>query len=213
MSCHQCQGIEVEFDEKYASKSLKKYRKKGPAKTTKMMLDAIRTEGISGYSLLDIGGGVGAIQFELLKSRLSKAISVEASSAFLNIAKDETQQRGYEQHISFYHGNFVDLAKDIPDTDIVTLDRVICCYDEMEDLVTLSSQHASKVYAVVYPRDVRWVKFGFLVINFFLWLFRRSFRTFIHHTAEVDRLIRQTGLKQTYYEKAGIWQVVVYSRS
>ena len=211
MSCHQCQGIEVEFNEKYAAKSLKKYRKKGPVKTTKMMLNAIKAEEISGYSLLDIGGGVGAIQFELFKSGLDKAISVEASTAFLNTAKEEADYLGYKNQISFYHGNFVDLAKDIPETDIVTLDRVICCYDDMEDLVSLSSKRASKIYGAVYPRDVLWVRMGFAVLNFFLRLFRCQFKTFVHPTAKVDGLIQSSGLKQKYYEKAGVWQVVVYS--
>lgn len=212
MSCCQCQGIEKEFNRKYVAKEIKKYRRKGPAKTTAMLLSALKAVGVEGKAVLDIGGGVGSIQYELLKSGASSAISVEASTAYSEAAQEETRRQGYTQRISFLTGNFVDLAKSIPPSDIVTLDRVICCYDEMEDLVGFSSERAGKLYGVVYPRDARWVKIGFHTINFFLRLFRRHFRTFIHPTAKVDALVRSKGLAQTYFKKAGIWQVVVYRR-
>lgn len=83
MTCRQCQGIESFFDQKEANKELKGYRKKGPAKTTQMLIDALRAAGVQGSTLLDIGGGVGAIQYELLKAGASGAVSVEASTAYI----------------------------------------------------------------------------------------------------------------------------------
>lgn len=212
MSCCQCQGIEKEFNRKYVAKELKKYRRKGPSKTTNMLLFALKAVGVEGTTLLDIGGGVGTIQYELLNAGTSKSINVEASTAYSEAAQEEALRQGYVERISFLHGNFVDLAGDIPPSDIVTLDRVICCYDEMEDLVRLSAERAGKLYGVVYPRDALWVKMGFYTINFFLRLFRRQFRTFIHPTAKVDVLVRSKGLAQIYCRKAGLWQVVVYKR-
>jgi magnesium-protoporphyrin O-methyltransferase len=212
MSCRQCQGIEQEFDKKYVAKELKKYHRKGPSKTTRMLLSALKAEGVKGKILLDIGGGLGAIQYELLKAGASEAINVEASTAYSEAASAEARRQGYSKHISYLRGNFVDLAKDISPVDIVTLDRVICCYDEMEDLVELSSQRAGKLYGAVYPQDAWWVKMGFYTINFFLRLFRRRFRTFLHPTNKVDALVRSQGLAQTYYVKAGVWQVAVYKR-
>ena len=41
MGCCQCQGIETMFDKKTAERELKRYQKKGPTKTTGMLLDAI----------------------------------------------------------------------------------------------------------------------------------------------------------------------------
>lgn len=212
MSCSQCQGIEKEFNRKYVTRELKKYHRKGPSKTTRMLLSALRAEGVEGTTLLDIGGGVGTIQYELLNAGASKAINVEASSAYSEAASGEARRQGYIDRISYLRGNFVDLAKVIYPVDIVTLDRVICCYDKMEALVGLSSERAGRLYGAVYPRDARWVKIGFNTINFFLKLFRRQFRTFIHSTTKVDALVRSKGLAQTYFRKAGIWQVVVYRR-
>ena len=68
MGCCQCQGIESMFDKKAAKRELKRYLKKGPSKTTIMLLDAVNKVGVQGLTFLDIGGGIGAIQHALLLS-------------------------------------------------------------------------------------------------------------------------------------------------
>ncbi len=42
MNCCQCQGIEIVFNQKVAVKDLKQYRKKGAAKTTRMLIEALK---------------------------------------------------------------------------------------------------------------------------------------------------------------------------
>ena len=79
MFCCQCQAIERQFDQRVAARKLKRYRKRGPARTTQMLIDALRARGIQGATLLDIGGGVGAVQHELLQAGVATATSVEAS--------------------------------------------------------------------------------------------------------------------------------------
>ena len=84
MGCCQCQGIENMFDKKAAKRELKRYLKKGPSKTTSMLLDAIHDKGVQGLDFLDIGGGIGAIQYDLIKAGASSGTSIEASSAYID---------------------------------------------------------------------------------------------------------------------------------
>lgn len=126
MNCCQCQGIEELFSQKYVSKELARYRSKGPDKTTIMLTEALKVEGVNGLKLLDIGGGVGAIQHELISAGVDQATDVEASSAYLDAAFEEAQRQGHADQISYHYGNFIDLADNIQPADIVTLDRVIC---------------------------------------------------------------------------------------
>jgi 2-polyprenyl-3-methyl-5-hydroxy-6-metoxy-1,4-benzoquinol methylase len=212
MNCAQCEGIEELFGQQYVSKELARYRAKGPDKTTRMLTDAIKQEGVDGLSLLDIGGGVGAIQHELLGAGVVGVTSVEASTAYIDAARAEAQQRGLADHVSYQHGNFVDLAGDIPPADIVTLDRVICCYPDMEKLVGLSAARARKIYGLVYPRDAWWVKIALAVENFFFKLRRSQYRTFAHPTRVVEALVSSKGLKRRSYRRTLVWQVVVYAR-
>jgi magnesium-protoporphyrin O-methyltransferase len=212
MNCCQCQGIETRFNQKRAVQKLNLYRRKGPEKTTCTLIDALMAEGVQGMTLLDIGGGVGAIQHELLRAGVVSATNVEASTAYISAAKEEAERQGHAARMSHYHGNFIDLAVNIPSADIVTLDRVICCYHDMRRLVELSSARAGKLYGLVYPRDTWWVNFGFSFENFTLWLQRNPFRVFVHPTEEVDAIVRGNGLERRFHQTAGMWQIVIYGR-
>lgn len=212
MNCCQCQGIEDVFNQKKVSQKLSQYHRKGPDNTTSMLINALKAEGIQGFSLLDIGGGVGAIQHELLVAGVQNATDVDASQAYLSAARGEAQRRGVAERVRFQHGNFVNLADQISPADIVTLDRVICCYPDMEKLVGLSAARANKLYGLVYPRDAWWVKIGEVVMNFFFRLQRNPFRRFTHPTRSVEAIVSGCGLTRRFYRQTLVWQVAVYAR-
>ena len=212
MGCCLCQGIENMFDKKAAKRQLKRYLKKGPSKTTRMLLDAIHKKGVQGLNFLDIGGGIGAIQHDLIKAGASNGTSIEASSAYIDVVKEETLHNGLAERVNFKQGDFTTTATDVDSADIVTLDKVICCYDDMSELVGLSSKLAQKIYAVIYPRDVWWTKLGFLMMNFYTKIKGSSFRTFIHPTKKVEEIIFGNGLKRNYYATTLLWQVAIFTR-
>jgi len=214
MDCCQCQGIETKFDKKYVAKKLKKYRKNGPKKTTWQLIDALCSETIEGMTLLDIGGGVGDIQHEMLKSGVSNAINNEASTAYIEACRQEAERHGHSDQIRHIPGNFVEMATDIEPADIVTLDRVVCCYHDMPELVNKSAQKAKKLYGLVYPIDTWWTRLALLVYyNFRNWLQRNPMRMFVHSPEMVDNIIRSNGFERRFYCVTGSWQVVVYART
>jgi magnesium-protoporphyrin O-methyltransferase len=178
-----------------------------------MLTNALKHEGVGGMTLLDIGGGIGAIQHELLKAGAKAATNAEASTAYIEAAKEEAERQGQANRVAYHCGDFVDLAPGIGPADIVTLDRVICCYHDMQELVGQSSARAQRFYGLVYPRDTWWMKIGITLLNLVLWARRSPFRTFLHTTQAVDTVVRGNGLEQRFYEKTLVWQVVVYARS
>jgi 2-polyprenyl-3-methyl-5-hydroxy-6-metoxy-1,4-benzoquinol methylase len=212
MTCSQCQGIEDLFSEKYVSGELKRYRKNGPDKTTRILIEALKKEGVEGETLLDIGGGLGAIQHALLRAGVHSARDIEASMAYLVAAKDEAALRGFSGQVDFRHGNFVELAEEVPPAGIVTLNRVICCYPEVEKMVALSAARAEKLYALVYPRTDWWMKIWQVLQSAFLRLTNSRFRTYLHPTEKVEALVRDQGFKRRFYRRTFTWQIVVYGR-
>jgi len=212
MNCCQCQGIEEVFSQKYVTDQLSRYRLKGPDRSTRMLTEAIEEVGVDGLTLLDIGGGIGAVQHELIQAGVAEVTSVDASTAYLNAAKAEAQRRGVADRVSYHHGNFVDLAAEIPPADIVTLDRVLCCFPEMEKLVGLSAARVRKLYGLVYPRDTWWIKAGLRLGNIYYRLRQSDFRGYIHPTRAVEAELSRHGLKRRSYHQTLIWQVVVYTR-
>jgi len=212
MNCCQCQGIESVFDRKVAARELEDYRRNGPNKTTRILIEALKTGTIDGLSLLDIGGGVGAIQHALLKAGAGSAVNVDASTSYIRVAKEEAERQGHAGSVTYHHGNFVDLAPQISPADIVTLDRVICCYHDMPALVDVSATKARKFYGLVYPRDTWWMKLAIPILNVGLRLRGNSFRVFVHSTQAVDAILRRNGLQRRFYYRTIFWQVVVYAR-
>ncbi|MFQ5577055.1 MAG: hypothetical protein ACE5G8_08720 [Anaerolineae bacterium] len=212
MNCCQCQGIETCFNQTTAARDLKRYRQKGPAKTTRFLLDALKTLGVQGLTLLDVGGGVGAIQHQLLPAGVTRAAHVDAASAYLHASQEEAARLGHADRVAYHYGNFVDLAPTLSPADIVTLDRVICCYHDMPALVSGSVGLARRYYALVYPRDTWWLKAGFAAGNRLLSLRGNPFRVFAHPTRAVEAIIAGHGFTRRMYRQFLFWQVAIYCR-
>jgi hypothetical protein len=209
----QCRGIETEFDGKTAARDRRRYRRKGPLRHTRILLEGLRREGLDGASLLDIGGGIGAIHHELLADVATSAIHVDASAAYLKEARSEAERRGHLGRVRFVHGDFVELAPELPGTDVVTLDRVICCYPDVGRMVGLSGAMARRLYGVVYPRDTWWMKIAFALANLYFRIRRCPFRVFVHPAERVDTLIRRTGLTPAFRKRTLVWTIAVYRRT
>ncbi len=212
MSCRQCQGITTFFDDRVAARERKKYLKKGPDKSTRLLIDALRAEAGDARTLLDIGGGVGAIQHAFVGDGFEAGVSVDASPAYLRTARAEAEVRGYAHKMRYLEGDFVALAPELPPADVVTLDRVICCFDDMEALVAHSARKAQALYGLVFPRVNVLTRPGFWFLNAMLRLRRSPFRTYLHPTERVDALIRGNGLKLCTYRQTFLWQVRIYTR-
>ena len=212
MTCSQCVGIEKIFNEKYVTKELNDYRRKGPVKTTRWLIEALKQTGVHGLDLLDIGGGVGAIQHELIAAGVSRVTGVDAASAYIQAAKAEAERAGYAERATQIHGDFVDLAPRLAQADIVTLDRVICCYHDMDSLVKSSVGLAKKYFGVVTPRFEWWTRIAMEIENFFMRLVGNPYRAYVHPTEKIEAIIKEKGFTRQYYRQTIAWQVVLYVR-
>jgi hypothetical protein len=96
--------------------------------------------------------------------------------------------------------------------DIVTLDRVVCCYPDLEALVDASATRARTYYALVSPRDHAWMQPVRATINLAIRLRRIPMRFFVHPSAAVDAAIRRHGFALQVHRKTPLWQVAVYRR-
>ena len=121
-------------------------------------------------------------------------------------------RRGNADRATFVHGDFVAVASTVDAADVVTLDRVICCYGDMEALVAASTDKAGRLYGVVVPRDVWWVRFGNELGNALRRVRRDPFRTFIHPVGAIDESIRRRGFVAASSARTFVWQVLVYTR-
>jgi magnesium-protoporphyrin O-methyltransferase len=203
-----CDALEDIFDPAYALDELKAYRKNGPSKPTRALLAGLHALGeVNGATLLDIGGGVGAIPLDLMQRGLARATSVDASRAYLDVARQEAERRGFADRLDQIHGDFVTHAPSLDAHDFVTLDRVICCYPDMPALVRLAAERAHRAVAWVSPRDAWWMRSAARGFNLWERLQRSAYRFFVHPDAAVAEVLRTCGLRPHARRTAGVWQV------
>jgi SAM-dependent methyltransferase len=207
-----CDATERQFSKKRAAADLQQYRDKGPGATARMLLEGLaKTGGVQGF-LLDIGSGVGAIAFELLQQGMAGALGVDLSSAYVAAASDEASRLGRSDSVRFVHADFVDVATNLSVADVVTLDRVICCYPDHDRLLDQALKHARRYIALSYPRDLWYVRFWVSVENFARQLRRISFRAFVHSATAVEGTIRQNGFSLQSRSCTRTWCADVYRR-
>lgn len=191
---------------------LNAYRRDGASKTTRALVDALLQRGVEGLHLLDIGGGVGAIQHAALEAGAAAVTAVEASSAFARTAGAEAHRRRLADRISVQHADFVAVAEEIGPHDLVTLDRVICCYHDLHSLLGLAAARAVRTIGLVYPKDRWWTRLLSRLGNLWFRLSGSPFRTFIHRESEVRGILHQAGLKPETHTQTLAWEVAVWTR-
>jgi SAM-dependent methyltransferase len=211
-------SIGNEFGDAAAARDLKSYRRSGPGRTTRWLLEGLigdprAAAGGNGQTVLDIGAGVGAVHLALLHAGAATAVDVDGSPAFVAVAREEASRQGVADRVDYAIGDFVELAPSIEMADLVALDRVVCCYPDMRALVRLSVARARRRYGLVYPRDAMWIRAGTRVLNLFMRLARQRTRAWIHRTAEVDSIVRDAGFVPCFERSGLFWQAVVYERA
>jgi predicted TPR repeat methyltransferase len=213
MPCNCCEITDGAFSEAEAKADLKSYRRRGPAEHTKLILNAIRSLHLKNAELLDIGGGIGALHHELLEDVADKATHVDASSAYLKEAKDETARRGHHERVNFIYADFTNVASELPQADIVTLDRVVCCYPDFHRLLKAAAEHSRRALVFTYPRETWYLRFGLRVINFLQRLRKDPFRVFLHPVAEMDSLLKKEGFERITLRRLFVWEMALYQKS
>jgi hypothetical protein len=200
------------FSSKQAEGDLKRYRSKGPDASTRALIRAILDEGVRGATLLDIGGGIGAIPLELLAEGLAHAESVDATEPYVRTALEEAARRGFGDRVSSHLGDFVQLASEIPAADFVTLDKVVCCYRDMPALLARAADRAQRAIGLVYPRDTWWNHIAARGIALWGWISRDPTRWHLHSVADIDAVLARAGFERHDVKRELIWQIALYRR-
>jgi magnesium-protoporphyrin O-methyltransferase len=210
--CVHTQDLDAYFDERKARSEASQYLKKGLAAHARAMLEAVSARGVKDASVLEVGGGIGALQIELLKHGTAHATNVEVSAAYLAAAQTLGRLLGLADRIHYHRGDFACDADAIPAADIVILHRVVCCYPDMPRLVSSAASHARRTLALSFPRAEWYVR---LYIEAQAWWMRvkgSSFRNYVHSPEAIGRVAAEVGLKPVPQSFSGAWQIVIFER-
>lgn len=209
--CEFRNAADQQFTSDKAAKELRACQKGRLGPTTRLLRDGVVALGLNEGTLLDIGGGVGALSFELLERGMASAVVADASIAYVRAAREETIRRDRGGSVKIVYGDVLELSRDLPTVSVVTLDRVVCCYPSYEPLLQEAARHAEHAIALSYPRDWWFVRATMWVENA-----RRArtsgFRTFVHPPASIQEVIEQAGFQLARRRSTAMWTADVYVR-
>jgi magnesium-protoporphyrin O-methyltransferase len=199
------------FDQAQARRHLSEYQREGLGPLARAMVDYIIERGVAGKSVLEAGGGIGAIQVELLKAGADHAVNVELSDGYEDVAADLIRLEGLEGRVERRLGDFTSLP-DRPIADDVVLNRVICCYPDMPRLVGSALDSSRRFVAASFPRD-RWhVKAAISIENMWHRLRGRDFRAFVHPVDRIVDIARARGFSIAFEVRSHMWDAMVFER-
>jgi hypothetical protein len=212
-SCCRAGPCEEIFGQRAARRTLKRYRKKGLDDLEQRMVATASDAELQGARVLEIGGGIGALQTELLVRGAERGEVVELVSAYEPYARELALERGLEDRTSF---RVVDVLAD-PDAveraDVVVLNRVVCCSPDGIRLAGVAGRLATNVLVLSFPRERFLVKVGAGLVNATLRLLRRSFRVFLHPRSALVAAAEAEGLRLAEGGHGMVWEFVALRRA
>jgi 2-polyprenyl-3-methyl-5-hydroxy-6-metoxy-1,4-benzoquinol methylase len=199
------------FNSKYAARDARRYRRRGLTGTSR---DLVELAGdVHGASILDIGGGVGAIDLELLALGAERATNVELSGGYEDEAERLLTERGLAHRVERRIGDFVTEADAIERHDVVVMHRVVCCYPDVDSLVGIAAARTRSRMLLTYPQERSWMRLALRMINLWLRLTRCGFRTYAHPVSRIVAAASAEGLRLERRERHGLlWESAAFAR-
>jgi 2-polyprenyl-3-methyl-5-hydroxy-6-metoxy-1,4-benzoquinol methylase len=176
------------------------------------MVAFLTERGIEGASVLEIGGGIGAIQIELLEAGAAQATNLELSPEYEETAQDLVRERGLDDRVTRRLGDIVPDPDLAGEADAVVMHRVVCCYPDYDALVGAAAERARRFLVFSIPRDRRLFRAGARISNALFRMLRWEYRTFIHPPAAVLAAAERRGLRLVEESRGRIWQVAALER-
>jgi 16S rRNA G966 N2-methylase RsmD len=210
--CCDRPGYQTVFSDRFARRVARTYRKRGLDGTQRRMVSFLTDRGIKDASVLEIGGGVGEVQVELLSRGAREATNLEISRSYETQAAALLERSGMTDRVT---RRFVDIAsspEEVEPADVVVLHRVVCCYPDYERLLSAAGSHAKQFLVYSYPpRNV----FSTVIIgceNLLHRLRGNDFRAFVHPPAAMIKAAQAQGLSVSYRHRGTSWNIVGFER-
>lgn len=207
-----CDSTDRHFTSARANTELRRYQRRGPTGTARRLLRMLTEAQVQADTLLDVGGGVGVLAHEFLAAGSGTAVEVEVAGAYVEAARSEAARRGHLDRVAFVQGDAVDLAARLESADLVTLDRVLCCYPDLQPLLQTTAGKARRYWAGSFPRERWFIRLKMRWENARRARAGNQFRSYVHSVVAIYALLEQAGLTPLRIHRGPFWEVVVCVR-
>lgn len=200
------------FTDRFARQMAQRFRKRGLTRVEERLVGFLTERGIEGATVLEIGGGVGQIQIELLRGGAALATNLEISTNYEDEARLLLEDSGLTGQV---RRRFLDIATapdDVEPADVVVLHRVVCCYPDYERLLAAAGSHARRLLVFSHPPRNGMTRVALWCENELRRLRRNDFRAFVHSPTGMEGVLTAQGLTPRYRHPGLVWDVVGFER-
>ncbi len=194
----------------FARRYRRRFERRGFEPSQRLLLQGLEQAGYQGASLLEIGSGVGHLHQTLLEQGASQAIGIDLAPRMIEEAERWASDRGLAERTRYIEGDFMTMDLSVDQVDVTLLDKVICCYPDVDGMVHETLAKTRKVYALIYPRDRWYTRAGVRMGSLMMRLIGSEFRPYVHDPVQVDGWIKEAGFRRIYAANTFIWQAHVY---
>jgi magnesium-protoporphyrin O-methyltransferase len=193
---------------------LRRYRRKGLDALEQQMLASAGADGLAGARILEIGGGIGALQAELLAAGAEHGEIVELVAAYEPYAHELARDKGFEDRVTFQVADVLEEPGSVEPADVVVLNRVVCCSPDGVALAGVAARLARRTLVLSFPRDRVLVRIGLRLVNGSMRVLGRSFRVFAHPRSSLVAAAESEGLRLADSGIGGFgWEFVALHRT
>ena len=211
--CCDPRGCDAFFGRRFAQRLARRYRKRGLDRTARHIVEFVEQRGVTGATVLEIGGGIGDIQIELLQRGAARSTNLELSPGYEDEARGLLREAGLVERTTRVIHDIAGQGDGVEPADVVVLNRVVCCYPDYERLLTAAALHSRRLLVFSYPPRNPASR---LVVNLQNLLFRatrKEFRTFAHPPAAMLAVLEERGLRRTFAHRGLVWRVAGLERA
>lgn len=200
------------FGARFARRSLKRYTTRGLDRIEARMVASAAESPLDGARVLEIGGGIGKLQVELLAAGAAQGEVVELLSAYEPYALELAREKGLEGRTTFRVSDILEEPGATEPADVVFMNRVVCCSPDGVALTGEAARLARRVLVLSVPRDEVWMRAAVGLMNAWFRLIRRSFRVFVHSRAALREVAEAQGLQLADSGRGVAWEFLTFRR-
>ena len=205
--CCDHQGYDQIFGPRFARRVARRYRKRGLGSTERDMVDFLARRGVTGASVLEIGGGVGELQLELLKRGAARTTNLELVTAYDGQARALADEAGLGDRMERRVHDIVEAPDEVAVADVVILHRVVCCYPDYERLLGAAADHARHLLVFSHPPRNLGTRALVSMEKAVLRFTGRRFQSFTHPPEAMLDVLRGRGLTAVHARRGIVWHV------
>lgn len=212
-SCCRAAPCEELFDSRVARHDLDAYLRHGLGRLERRMMEALNaTVAVEGARVLEIGGGVGAIQAELLGAGAASGEVVELVPAYRPYARRLAEERGVAERSAWRVHDLLAEPDAVEPADVIVMNRVVCCSADGPDLAAAAAALTRGALVLSFPRPTFLLRFAAAAQRAVFRLVGRSFRAFVWPEELLEAAVRRGGLGVVSRGGGLVWRFLVAAR-